>query len=104
MQLSCLALLLAETAFSGVAAFGVSRNDNTVGESWSSSSRYFELNLVAPPLERIQGSLVEFDPHQPLDIVYTNNPRTAAQWLADNVPSHGCTLGFDTEVSIVFSL
>jgi hypothetical protein len=68
----------------------------------ASSSRYFTSRLVAPPLSQVLGSLVppfhRVD-SKPLDVVYTNDPRTVALWLSENVASGGrTTIGFDTEV------
>src|SRR3569623_1277678 len=88
----CSALLL---SLSGVAAFSGMSSRRT------GDSRYFGVHLTAPPLQRVEDSVVDFDPQYgtTLDVLYTNDPRSVSQWLSDNVPSNGCTLGFDIEVS-----
>ena len=74
-------------------------------------TRYFTEECLIPPLQPLDdrhasngnfttSSLNSDKIHLgPLPVVYTNNPKTLAQWLAEHIPSTGhCTIGFDLEV------
>lgn len=65
-------------------------------------SRYFTGEALLPPLEQIDATQRSndffFDDGCCLEAIYTNDPAQVSQWLADHVPSAGCTLGFDVEV------
>lgn len=73
-------------------------------------SKHFSIEAIIPPLPRseptptavtaIEQSPVPAAESGPgLPVVYTNDPTVVSRWLADNVPTEGCTLGFDLEVS-----
>ena len=76
----------------------------------SREARYFTDECLIPPLEPYN-TYENITTHSdkihlgPLPVVYTNDPRTVAQWLSEHVqPSRGCTIGFDVEVSITCSV
>jgi hypothetical protein len=64
-------------------------------------SRRFTQEFTIPPLPRIlDAGDANLGPVScgELPVIYTNDPTRVARWLADHVPSLGCTLGFDVEV------
>lgn len=74
-------------------------------------SRYFYKELLLPALPRVHNldltvaianhpSLLGNDD---LPVLYTNDPMKVSGWLADHIPSDGCTLGFDVEVRCALS-
>lgn len=79
----------------------------------SRKRRYFTGEVLLPPLERLH-STESFhhqrqqchDPNNDagLETIYTNDPAQVSQWLANHVPSTGCTLGFDLEVRLLYTI
>lgn len=92
------------------------------------SKRYFYSELTLPPLVSIQNDpysllskattkqRVNSDDHyshifqspslysvSDLPVIYTNDPKIVSRWLSDNIPSTGCTIGFDVEVSLAYT-
>jgi len=61
------------------------------------SSRYFTGEIQLPSLYLDDDD----DTNNDLHVLYTNDPAQVSLWLADHVPSAGCTLGFDVEVGDV---
>jgi hypothetical protein len=78
--------------------------------SMRGSSRYFTVEQILPPLQSasssFQNSTETIIPYsrskpfigRPLPVVYTNDPKHVSQWLSNNIPSSGGTIGFDVEV------
>ena len=75
----------------------------------SRSRRYFVGEALLPPLGRVDGTssfqscdhqISRCDNGTDLEAIYTNDPAEVHRWLANNVPSQGCTLGFDLEVCL----
>jgi hypothetical protein len=69
-------------------------------------SRSFVVEKVIPPIARVAAfanSTSSIIPYSGLGdaipVLYTNNPNVVYKWLSDHVPTEGCTLGFDVEVS-----
>lgn len=90
-------------------------------------NRYFTQESLLPPLQRVVVANVQRHQHntnnnnnntmitsssssssssttdytRSIPVMYTNDPASVARWLEENVPSHGCTLGFDVEVRAI---
>jgi hypothetical protein len=63
------------------------------------SSRYFTGEIQLPSLYVDNDIITNTnDEKNDLHVLYTNDPGQVSLWLADHVPSTGCTLGFDVEV------
>jgi hypothetical protein len=61
-------------------------------------SRYFYHEFLLPSLPPVDGAIPSLPLENHLPLLYTNDPMRVSRWLADHVPSSGCTLGFDVEV------
>lgn len=80
-----------------------------------SNGRYFTYGATLPPLEKVRQPLqnhtdssfllsAQRTPSNPMEgstipVMYTNNPKSVYEWLSDHLPTDGCILGFDIEVS-----
>lgn len=72
-----------------------------------SSGRYFTKDGMLPPLVSLsavrsnQTTSVPYveDEGRSIPVVYTNDPCSVEEWLSENLPTNGCTIGFDVEVS-----
>uniref|UniRef100_A0A7S3P9I6 3'-5' exonuclease domain-containing protein n=1 Tax=Amphora coffeiformis TaxID=265554 RepID=A0A7S3P9I6_9STRA len=65
-----------------------------------SQTRYFTDECLLPPLAPLEDSMTLHSNKihlGPLPVVYTNDPKTVAQWLSQHVPGGGSTIGFDLE-------
>ena len=97
-----------------VSAYSVHQDHHQQQQPYASRSRrYFTGEVLLPPLERLD-SAESFhhqrrqchDPNNNdagLETIYTNDPAQVSQWLANHVPSTGCTLGFDLEVCLLYA-
>lgn len=70
------------------------------------NSRYFTEELILPPLPLVQTQSSELTSvsipyggshNRAIPAIYTNSPLTISNWLAENVSTSGCILGFDVE-------
>lgn len=73
----------------------------------SRENRYFTMEYPIPPLNSISNATRTTTTTTlnsdkicvgPLPVVYTNDPRSVSQWIVENIPPGGCTVGFDVEV------
>ena len=79
-----------------------------------SSSRYFTKDGTLPPLVSLAAAArpsndtltIPYSKKKQgrsssdVSVVYTNDPGSVYRWLSDHLPYEGCTIGFDTEVSV----
>lgn len=72
-----------------------------IAPTHSSRSPFFRGDLVLPPLPTASSTSGR---SKGLPVVYTNDPKQVKDWLETNIPSHGCALGFDVEVSTVVAV
>lgn len=76
-----------------------------LAKAYRASSLYhrggiFSVDLTLPPLQsRGPDSKHQFELAGKIPALYTNDPVAVATWLENNVPSNGCMIGFDVEVS-----
>lgn len=74
------------------------------GQHRRAGSRYFETNLLLPPVreQTRKGGPTAYPQLSELPLKYTNNPKVVSQWCSDNIPQKETfVLGFDVEVSFV---
>ena len=89
----------------GLSSFDQFVSGLAMGRPRRESTRYFSKELMVPPLDPLDdgplsSSSCDCDSSNPLSVLYTNDPRSVSQWLAEHVDPRGCVLGFDVEVRL----